>query len=195
MIEDLILKNDRTVAMARFHLKAQAGRLASVPAVDERVSLGDLGTHARGATFYDARDLSSPELLQSFEKFLAPVPGVDFGRFDVRAPSRDALRSGRSIAVLEFNGVTGEAAHVYQPGYPWYRGVMDMIGHSRRANCIGAHNREGGHAPATVAQLWGVVRSALRRPKFDVPLADLATKEPDGANPVTRALASDGPEA
>lgn len=194
-IEDLILKNDRTVAMARFHLKAQAGRLAEVPAVGEQVSLGDLGTHARGATFYDARELTSPALHAAFEDLMAEVPGVDFGRFDVRAPSRAALQAGQAIAVLEFNGVTGEAAHVYQPGYPWYRGVLDMIAHLRRASRIGAHNRKNGHAPATLRQLWGVIRDAFCRPKFDVPPSESATTEPDGASPVSRALAPDVPEA
>jgi len=186
-IEDLILRGERTVAMAKFHLRAQAGRLADVPAKDERVPLGDLGTHARGATFYDARGLITPELHAAFEQFLDNVDGVDFGRFDVRAPDPEALREGRCIAVLEFNGVTGEAAHVYQPGYPWYRGVGDMIAHLRRAARIGAHNRKNGHAPATFAQLWQVITTALRRPKFDM--------EPGGTNAVSRALASDRSEA
>lgn len=166
-LEDLILAGERTVAMAGLHLEAQASRLEWVPAAGEVVSLGDLGTHARGATFFDARDLTSPELHQAFEEFLRDVPGVDFGRFDVRARDKDALRAGRGIAVLEFNGVTGEAAHVYQPGYPWHRGVLDMIAHLRRASRIGAHNRRSGHAPATFGQLWDVVRTAIRRPKFE----------------------------
>jgi len=188
MLEDLILKDDRAVAMARFHLRAQAGRLAMVPQLGERVSLGDLGTHARGATFYDARDLITPALHDAFERFLVDVPGVDFGRFDVRTPNAKVLREGRQVAVLEFNGVTGEAAHVYQPGYPYYRGVADMIRHLRRAARIGANNRRQGHRPATLSQLWGVVRGALTRPKFDPRPRDFAEADSLGANAVSRPL-------
>ena len=195
MVEDLILRGDRTVAMAPLHLRAQASRLAAIPALGERVSLGDLGTHARGATFYDARDLATPSLEAAFERFLADVPGVDFGRFDVRSPSPEALRAGRCIAVLEFNGVTGEAAHVYQPGYPWHRGVVDMIRHLRRATRIGVHNRKNGHAPATLGQLWGVVRDAFRRPKFDPRPADWGEQRPQGTGPEPRCLAPGAPDA
>jgi membrane protein DedA with SNARE-associated domain len=194
-LEALILKDERTLPMARLHLQAHASRLASIPASGERVSLGDLGTHARGATFFDARELASPELHQAFEQFLANVPGVDFGRFDVRAPSKQHLQAGHAIAVLEFNGVTGEAAHVYQPGYPWYRGVGDMIQHMRRASVIGAHNRRAGHAPATLRQLWGVFRAARSRPKFALQATDPIATEHAPAKPVSRALAQEGPEA
>ena len=97
--------------------------------------------------------------------------------------------------MLEFNGVTGEAAHVYQPGYPWYRGVLDMIAHLRRASRIGAHNRRAGHAPATFGQLWSVLVTAMRRPRFEAPAAEVIPTEPDGSKPVSSALAQDVPEA
>ena len=194
-LEELILIDERTLPMARLHLQAQAHRLAAIPAEGERVSLGDLGTHARGATFLDARELASPALHESFDQFLVKVEGIDFGRFDVRVSSTAALQAGTGIAVLEFNGVTGEAAHVYQPGYPWHRGVRDMIAHLRRASRIGAHNRRAGHAPATLRQLWQVLATAFRRPKFEFVASDARIKEPDPAQPVSRALARDVPEA
>lgn len=166
-LEDLILADDRAAPMARFHFAAHEGRLETVPGAGEIVRLGDLGTHARGATFFDARELATPALREAFERFLQDVPGVDFGRFDLRAPDADALREGRDIRILEFNGVTGEAAHVYQPGYPWRRGIADMIAHMRRAAAIGAANRAAGHRPATLGQLARVVVAALRRPRFE----------------------------
>ena len=190
-LEELILADDRAVAMARLHLRTHAGRLAWVPAKGERVPLGQLGTHARGATFYDARALASPELHAAFERFLRDVPGVDFGRFDVRAPDAEALRAGRSVRVLEFNGVTGEAAHVYQPGYPWHRGVADMIAHMRRACAIGAANRRQGHRPATLRQLLAVLVSAWRRPGFDYRPTVAGGAEPESGERVSRALSHD----
>lgn len=183
---ELILADERAVAMARFHLRQQAWRATWVPAAGEVVSLGDLGTHARGATFYDARALGSEPLRLAFERLLQDVPGIDFGRFDVRAPSAAALQQGRGIQVLEFNGVTGEAAHVYQPGYPWRHGVRDMIAHLRRAAAIGAHNRRAGHRPATVRQLLSVLVTTLRRPRFE---AEPRRPEPHEPSPVVDTLA------
>ncbi len=171
-LEDLILAGERTVAMARHHLAQHADRLEWVPAEGEVVALGDLGTHARGATFFDARALATPELHAAFEDFMADAPDLDFGRFDLRVPSADDLRAGRRIRILEFNGVTGEAAHVYQPGYPWHRGVRDMIAHLRRASAIGAANRARGlRQPAGFRELAGVLWTAWRRPRFEAGVA------------------------
>lgn len=178
-LERLILADDRTLAMATAHLRRHAAELTRVPAEGEVVPLGDLGTHARGATFYDARSLVTPALLAAFEAWLDGVDGIDFGRFDVRAPGPEAVRQGIGIEVLEFNGVTGEAAHVYQPGYPWWRGVRDIVCHMRRAVAIGAHNRRSGHRPARLRELVAVLFQAWRRPAFEAEAAvAAAAKEP-----------------
>jgi membrane protein DedA with SNARE-associated domain len=190
-LEELILGDPRQVAMAPFHLKKQAARLQWVPAAGERVSLGDLGTHARGATFYDVRSLATPALHAAFDRYLGDVPEVDFGRFDVRAPDREAVAAGRGIRVLEFNGVTGEATHVYQPGYPWWRGVRDMIAHLRRASRIGAANRRAGHRPATMRQLFSVLFDAWRRPAFEYDAAGGRSAEPGPGGAVSNALPRD----
>lgn len=190
-LEELILGDPRQVAMAPFHLKKQAGRLQWVPGDGELVSLGDLGTHARGATFYDVRDLATPELHAAFDRYLHDVEGVDFGRFDVRAPSREAVAEGRGIRVLEFNGVTGEATHVYQPGYPWWRGVADMIAHMRRASRVGAANRKAGHQPATFRQLISVLFDAWRRPAFEYDGVGAKASEPGERGAVSNALPRD----
>lgn len=166
-LEVLVLRDPRHVAMARHHLAQHQDRLRWVPEEGEVVTLGDLGTHSRGATFYDVRPLASPALHAAFDRFLMDAPGLDFGRFDVRAPSRDALAAGCGVRVLEFNGVTGEATHVYQPGYPWRRGVADMIAHMRRATRIGAANRAAGHAPATCGELVRVLLTAWRSAAFE----------------------------
>lgn len=166
-LEDLILRDPRHVAMARWHLEQHAAHLRRVPDCGEVVALGDLGTHSRGAICYDARELATPALHAAFDRFLVDVPGLDFGRFDVRAPSRDAVARGHGIQVLEFNGVTAEAAHVYQPGYPWRRGVADMVAHAQRATRIGARNRARGHQPATLRQLLKVLVDAWRTPAFE----------------------------
>ncbi|MFK7742206.1 MAG: VTT domain-containing protein, partial [Planctomycetota bacterium] len=195
-LEELILLGDRTLPMAELHLEQHAARRTWVPADGEEVRLGDLGTHARGATFYDRRELATKALHDAMDAFLGDVAGVDFGRFDLRAPSEAALAAGRGIEILEFNGVTGEAAHVYQPGYPWHRGVGDMMAHMRRASRVGAHNRrQHGHKPATLRQLVGVFASAFRRPKFAAPGAAAKEAEPDADRPVSNALARDPGEA
>ena len=85
---------------------------------------------ARTKITYATLRADNEELHAAFDRYLVDVPGIDFGRFDVRAPSRESVAAGQGIRVLEFNGVTGEATHVYQPGYPWWKGIRDR---ARRA--------------------------------------------------------------
>ena len=181
-LEDLILADPREVAMARFHLRRLATRLDEVPAKGMRVALGELGTHCRGAAFHDARDLEGPELGAALEGFMAGSPGLDFGRFDVRAPSEAAFRKGQGIRVLEFNGVTGEPAHVYQSGYPLLRGWWDLCAHWRAACARGAFNRSRGHRPTSAWGLLKLIGAMRRRPPFD---ADAALEDVEPPGPAT----------
>ena len=43
--------------------------------------------------------------------------GFYFGRYDVRVPSEEDLRRGRAFKVIELNGATSEATHIYDPRY------------------------------------------------------------------------------
>jgi membrane protein DedA with SNARE-associated domain len=170
-LHDLILADARTAPMAGFHLARQSARLDVVPGAGERVALGELGTHCRGATFLDARGLRTAALVDAFDEWLRDTGGLDFGRFDVRAPSDDAFSRGESIAVLEFNGVTGEPAHVYQPGYAWVRGLVDLCSHWRAACATGATNIMRGHRPASLRAVLRLLLDLRRRARFEAPAA------------------------
>lgn len=171
-LRELILGDERAAPMSHVHFARHAPELDAVPGAGQRVVLGELGTHCRGATFLDARALLTPELAAAMTTFLAQSPGLDFGRFDVRAPSDAALRRGEQITVLEFNGVTGEPAHMYQPGYPWRRGIADLCAHWRAACATGLANRARGHAPARLRDVWGLLLQLRGRARFEAPPAD-----------------------
>ena len=152
-LEDLILDDDRAVALAPFFLDRNRERLGEVPAAGQAVRIGELGTHCKGALFLDGRRLVSPELTaavaQVATSFVAQGAGCgdragfSFGRLDVRCDSEEALRAGR-FAIIEVNGVTSEAAHIYDPRYgPWH-GWRTLAAQWRLAQHIGAaHARRG----------------------------------------------------
>lgn len=166
---ELILADDREMAMAGWHFRRWAGALETVPGNGERVRLGELGTHCRGACFLDERELATRELAGALEAAMAGAAGLDFGRFDLRVPDTGALREGRAIRILEFNGVTGEPAHIYQPGYPWWRGISDLCGHWRAACAVGAVNRRRGARVSSLADLFRTLRQHGRRERFEAP--------------------------
>ena len=169
-LEQLILEDPRTNPMAREFLSRPAAELARVPGAGESVALGELGTHCRGATFLDGGELASDALVRAvddlargFEGFyFGRFEGFYFGRFDVRAESKEALRSGR-FRVLELNGVTSEAAHVYDPRYSILDGWRVLAGQWRLAYRIGAANAARGAPVSSAGDLWRAYRRARAR--------------------------------
>ncbi len=157
-LEALVLSDRRAAGCARLHLERHAERLADVPAAGERVLLGELGTHCRGATFLDGARHASAALEEAVERVSRGLPGFFFGRYDLRAASAEELSRGR-FQVLELNGVTSEMTHVYDPRYSALDGWRTIAGQWRLAFAIGAANAARG---ARVSRLGELVREVLR---------------------------------
>ena len=110
-------------------------------------------------------------LERSLDTFMAAAKGLHFGRFDLRAPSDREFQEGRGLRILELNGVTGEPAHVYNPGYPYWRGVADLCSHWRAACATGVSNMAHGHEASTVRSMWKLIVDVRRRAAFEAPSA------------------------
>lgn len=158
-LEHLILADDRAVCLADYYFHKNHERLADVPAAGERVVLGDLGTHARGAIFLDACELATPELTETVRAISACFDGFYFGRYDVKAPSREALARGEGLRIIEVNGVTSESTHVYDPRHSFGYGLGVLLRQWTLAFEIGAANVRRGVPTPT---LLGLLREWLR---------------------------------
>ncbi|MGC6425574.1 MAG: hypothetical protein ACON5H_01095 [Akkermansiaceae bacterium] len=167
-LEELILGDDRAVTMASYYFSKYANQLQSVVPEGEPFVLAPIGTHARGAVFTDERQLVTPELLAVFDELGARYEGFHFGRYDVKVPSVEDFKGGRNISILELNGVTGEPAHIYQPGYPWWKGMRDLCLHFSRATEIGAAHRDRGIKPPTFAELWELLASHRKKIYYEL---------------------------
>ena len=176
-IEDLILDDERAVCMARTHCAHNVQRLDHVPAAGEEVLLGELGTHCRGATFLDGAELETPELVESVDGLARHLPGFFFGRFDVRAESPEELRAGR-FRVLELNGVTSEAAHVYDPRHSLLYAWRTIGAQWRLAYEIGAANAARGAPTSRVVDLVRAVLDYRRSEKRAALLARDGENDP-----------------
>lgn len=177
-LEELLFADERTLGMARFHLEAQARRLDRVPERGQVVSLGDLGTHCRGATFLDGAHLATPELAAALERVSRTFAGFHFGRYDVRAPSPEDLASG-TFQVLELNGLTSESAHIYDPRHGLLAAWRDLARQWRLAFEIGAANaRAGARIPSWLEILGAVARRSLARAPEGAPRTERMRGEP-----------------
>ncbi len=165
-LEELILKDSRTVCMARFLLNQHQARLFEVPADGEIISLVELGSHCRGAIFYDGAKIKTPELEAAIDMVSRRFEGFYFGRYDIRTPALEDFKQGKNFKVIELNGVTSEATSIYDPDNSLFKAYRILMEQWRIAFEIGAQNRERGIPPATLRELMNTVRNSLGKTKI-----------------------------
>ncbi len=161
-LEELILADDRAVCMSDFYLHKNSERAQQVPAAGEGVQLVEIGTHCRGAIFLDGSDTISPALEEAIDRIARNFDGFFFGRFDIRVPSRQDLLEGRNLKIVELNGVTSEATHIYDPKLSLFYAYRVLFQQWRIAFEIGDLNRARGVRPASVTDLLDVTRKYRR---------------------------------
>ena len=157
-LEELVLLDERAVTIAPTYLRLHPDRLQEVPAEGAVVRLVEIGTHCRGAIFTDGAHLETPELEERIESLSREFEGFHFGRYDLRAASEAALCEGRDFRVLELNGLTSEATHIYDPRTPLFEGYRVLFEQWRIAFAIAAANRAAGAKPTSLRSL---VREAI----------------------------------
>src|SRR5271165_2557474 len=152
-LEELILADDRAVCMSDYYSRKNADRIQEVLAAGVRVQLVEIGTHCRGAIFLDAGDAITPALEEVIDRIARTFDGFFFGRFDIRVPSRQNFMAGRNIKIIELNGVSSEATHIYDPKLSLLDAYRVLFRQWRIAYEIGSENRARGTKPATVREL------------------------------------------
>ncbi len=75
-----------------------------------------IGNHARGTKFVNACHLIDASMTQAFGQLCQNIPGIRFGRFDLKCASVEALKRAEG-KVLEINGILSDPAHVFDPEY------------------------------------------------------------------------------
>ena len=157
--------------MAGAYFRASKRRLDDVPAAGEPVRLVELGSHCRGAVFLDGTRLNTRALERAVDTVSKSHPGFYLGRFDIRTPSVEALQRG-DFKVIELNGVSAEATHIYDPAVSLLEAYRVMGAQWRIAFEIGAINRRLGAEPMPAQALFALIRDRRRRkPQADAPPA------------------------
>jgi hypothetical protein len=166
-LERLILDDARAVCMARFYLNQLACRLWSVPEPGESVQLVELGTHCRGAVFLDGGWVKTEALEAAIDSISKSYDGFYFGRYDIRTPCVQDFQQGRNFKVMELNGVTSEATHIYDPTNSLWEAYRVMFAQWDIAFEIGAQNRLRSGNPTPLRALAGLILEFKRGPKLN----------------------------
>jgi hypothetical protein len=161
-LEQLILNDDRAVCMAKYHLEQHGERLYEIPAQGEQIRLVQVGTHCRGALFLDGNALRTAALESAIDEISRGFKGFYFGRYDIRVPSPSDLKRGENFKIIELNGVTSEATHIYQPGNSLWSAYGVLMRQWKMAFEIGRSNVRRGVRPASAGRLLNLLFSYRR---------------------------------
>jgi hypothetical protein len=126
----------------------------------------ELGTHCRGAVFLDGNWVKTEALEIAIDRISKMYDGFYFGRYDIRTPSVEDFKRGCNFKVVELNGVTSEATHIYDPKNSLLEAYQVLFEQWRLAFEIGAQNRQRSARPTSLRTLAGLVLEFKRRPRF-----------------------------
>jgi membrane protein DedA with SNARE-associated domain len=171
-LEELILLHPRAVLMASTYFRRHVDQLDWVPGPGARIPLVTSGNHAQGCLFKDGRRLASEALLERLDWLADSHPGLHVGRFDLRAPDLEPLQRGQGFLIVELNGATAEATHIYDPDFGPLKGPIEAYRTLFRqwalVFSVAARNRAAGHRPLgpreLVRRLLAFRREARRHP-------------------------------
>lgn len=161
-LEELILADDRAGCMSDFYLRKNSQRIQQVPLAGEKVQLVEIGTHCRGAIFLDGGYTITPSLEEAIDRMAQCFQGFFFGRFDIRVPSLEDFTAGKNMTIIELNGVTSEATHIYDPKISLWEAYRVLFQQWRIAFEIGNLNRARGVRPTPVLELLRMTREYRR---------------------------------
>ncbi len=160
-LSDLIRRDARAQWKARLHLGADPSHrslsprdLDQIPARGEVVQIALIGNQRAGGLYRDAGAYISAELEARFDAIAHSMNEFHYGRFDVRFESTASLLRGEGFAIIEVNGIGGEAIDVWDPSLPVREVYRRLIEQQRLLYRIAAGNRARGFAPTSFVEFF-----------------------------------------
>jgi len=144
-LAQLIQEKDRAKLQWKKLSERWQEKLDKVINADEKFVLNTIGNHSLGTLFTNCNHLIDEELNQSFDTISKQIPGFYYGRFDLRCQTIEDLKAGR-VMIMELNGCGAEPAHIYQPGYSFFKAAFEIVSHWKNIYDIATQNKMNGIA-------------------------------------------------
>lgn len=142
-LQELIFLKDRAKLQWETIKINHQSQLQEIIPNGKHILLNPIGNHCLGTTFLNSNHLISNLLNTSFDQLAKQINGFYYGRFDLRCASLEDLTNGH-VKIMELNGCGAEPAHIYQPGYSFWKAVKEVIDHWKNIYDIAMENKHRG---------------------------------------------------
>jgi hypothetical protein len=139
-LRQLIERHPRLRRQRHIFFASHAKHLKDVPQHGQTLRLSDTGNHCRGTMLRDGAAWVTPELSTAINTIATQIHGFYFGRFDIRYNDPALLAKGTDLGIIELNGLTSEATHIYDPDGSLWQAWKTLIKQWRIAYRIGHAN-------------------------------------------------------
>lgn len=154
-LSELIAADARAQWKSRLHLGTDPSHcgpsrdeLERVPAAGEAVRIALIGNQRAGALYRDGRRYITVALESCFDEIARSMSEFHYGRFDLRFESVEALMRAENFAIVEINGIGGEAIDCWDPQLSVREVYGRLFTQQKLLFEIGAANRARGFRPA-----------------------------------------------
>ncbi|MGD8230894.1 D-alanine--D-alanine ligase [Vibrio sp. TRT 1302] len=152
-LQQLIEKCPRAGKLQHLYLPRHSEHLDRVIPANNQFQLAFAGSHSRGAIFRDGNQFITPALEQQLDKILIGFEGFNYGRLDIKFRDIHALMNGECFDILEINGASSEAAHIWDSDARLKDIFSTLLTQYRLLYQIGAKQKKQGHKTPSLGAL------------------------------------------
>lgn len=153
-LAQLVEADARAGALRHLYEPRQRERWHQVVPRGEVVPLLFSASHCQGAVFTNGKTAVTPALAKAIDRIMQDLPNFHYGRLDVKYADLDSLRAGENLEVMEINGVSAEAIHIWDKNTRLSDALRTLMWQYRTLFRIGAQQRRRGYRTPGLRALW-----------------------------------------
>ena len=153
----LLQADPRTRKLLPIYKQTIADDLSRVLGVGEHLPLIFSGSHCRGAIFRNGNAHITPALSRAIDVLMMKQPQFHYGRLDLKFKNLEALMAGEHFDIVEINGVSSEATHIWDARTPLREVFATLFGQYRTLFAYGAlirRHQKPRWRTRTLLRLW-----------------------------------------
>lgn len=152
-LKQLIESNPRAGQLSHLYLPRHENKLDQILGEGEEFQLAFAGSHSRGSIFRDGNQYITKALTERLDEIFNDFDGFHYGRLDVKFKDINSLMLGEDFTILEVNGASSEAAHIWDRNTPLATIFSTLLQQYRILFDIGAQQKKRGHQPPSFRAL------------------------------------------
>lgn len=162
-LRQLIEQDPRARKISHLYINRHRDKLDCIIANQQAFRLAFAGSHCKGSIFRNGNEFITEQLVRVFDKIVDDIDGFYYGRFDVRFENIETLMSGKGFKILEINGASSEATHIWDRNTCLVDVYKTLFYQYRVLFSIGHKNWKRGVKPAS---LWQLLQAYRREKKL-----------------------------